>query len=170
MFLLYNIYYRGEFMSILDSKSKIDCFKTEINYIKTLDLVDDFKILIDLIPDYFFEVAASSTGKYHPKFSLGDGGLLRHTKAAVRIAYELLNDDQLLQAISLIYTALDNIAKSKRDITNEYNLFHLIKVALLKSSKLEILGEILKVLRISSLSVNFINYDQVKKKSMKLCK
>ena len=35
---------------------------------------------------------ASSTGKYHPKFSLGDGGLLRHTKAAVRIAYELLND------------------------------------------------------------------------------
>ena len=84
--------------------------------------------------------------------------------------FELLNDDQLLQAISLIYTALENIAKSKRDITNEYNLFHLIKVALLKSSKLEILGEILKVLRISSLSVNFINYDQVKKKSMKLCK
>ena len=79
-------------MSILDSKSKIDCFKKEINYIKNLDLVDDFKTLIDLIPDYFFEVPASSTGKYHPKFSLGNGGLLRHTKAAVKIAYELLNN------------------------------------------------------------------------------
>ena len=79
-------------MSILDSKSKVECFKSEINYIKDKSLVEDFEILIDLIPDYFFEVPASSTGKYHPKFSLGDGGLLRHTKAAVRIAYELLND------------------------------------------------------------------------------
>ena len=79
-------------MSILDTKSKIECFKEEINYIKNKDYVEDFKTLIDLIPDYFFEVPASSTGKYHPKFSLGDGGLLRHTKAAVRIAYELLND------------------------------------------------------------------------------
>ena len=77
---------------ILDNKSKQECFKTEISYIKDKGLTEDFKILIDLIPDYFFEVPASSTGKYHPKFSLGDGGLLRHTKAAVRIAYELFND------------------------------------------------------------------------------
>lgn len=77
---------------ILDTKSKIDCFKTEISYIKNKDYIESFKTLIELIPDYFFEVPASSTGKYHPKFSLGDGGLLRHTKAAVRIAYELLND------------------------------------------------------------------------------
>ena len=84
--------------------------------------------------------------------------------------FELLNDEQLLQAISLINTALENIAKSKRDITDEYNLFHLIKVALLKSSKLEILGEILKALRICSLSVNFINFEHVKKITMKFCK
>ena len=84
--------------------------------------------------------------------------------------FELLNDEQLLQAISLINTALENIAKSKRDIIDEYNLFHLIKVALLKSSKLEILGEILKALRICSLSVNFVNYEHVKKCTMKLCK
>ena len=77
---------------ILDNKSKVECFNTEINYIKNKDYVEDFKTLINLIPDYFFEVPASSTGKYHPKFSLGDGGLLRHTKAAVKIAYELLND------------------------------------------------------------------------------
>ena len=84
--------------------------------------------------------------------------------------FELLNDEQLLQSISLINTALENISKSKRDITDEHNLLHLIKVALLKSSKLEILGEILKALRISSLSVNFFNYEKVKKSIMKLCK
>ena len=49
--------------------------------------------MIELLPDYFFEIPASSTGKYHPDYALGKGGLLRHTKAAVRIAYELLGDE-----------------------------------------------------------------------------
>lgn len=43
-----------------------------------------------MLPDYFFIVAASSTGKYHPSYALGEGGLVRHTKAAVAIAHELL--------------------------------------------------------------------------------
>ena len=43
-----------------------------------------------MLPDYFFSVAASSTGKYHPPYALGEGGLVRHTKAAVAIAHELL--------------------------------------------------------------------------------
>lgn len=45
---------------------------------------------ISMLPDYFFEVAASSTGKFHPEYALGAGGLVRHTKAAVKIAHELL--------------------------------------------------------------------------------
>ena len=77
---------------MIDTMKKIDYFKTELNYIKNFEYIEDFKYLISNLPDYFFEVAASSTGKYHPEFSLGDGGLLRHTKAAVKIAYELLND------------------------------------------------------------------------------
>ena len=79
-------------MNTIDNMNKIDCFKKEISYIKSPEYIEDFKKLIELLPDYFFEVAASSTGKYHPSFSLGDGGLLRHTKAAVRIAYELLSN------------------------------------------------------------------------------
>lgn len=79
-------------IDMIDNINKIDYFKTEIGYIKNSEYIDDFKKLVELLPDYFFKVAASSTGKYHPAFSLGDGGLLRHTKAAVRIAYELLND------------------------------------------------------------------------------
>lgn len=76
----------------MDNTNKINYFKKELSYIKNVEYVEDFKKLIELLPDYFFEVAASSTGKYHPSFSLGDGGLLRHTKVAVRIAYELLSN------------------------------------------------------------------------------
>ena len=74
---------------------KTDAFKTEINYIKNDNYKKCAEELIDLLPDYFFEVAASSTGKYHPSFSLGEGGLLRHTKAMVKIGVELMNNNSL---------------------------------------------------------------------------
>lgn len=41
-------------------------------------------------PAYFWTSGASSSGKFHPKFSQGVGGLVRHTKAAVMFADELL--------------------------------------------------------------------------------
>jgi len=47
-----------------------------------------------MLPDYFFTVAASSTGKYHPAYALGSGGLVRHTKAAVKFAHTLLGLEQ----------------------------------------------------------------------------
>lgn len=67
-------------------------FSKELEYIKSEKIKNACQKMIELLPDYFFEVPASSTGKYHPDYALGEGGLLRHTKAAVRIAYELLND------------------------------------------------------------------------------
>lgn len=42
-----------------------------------------FVVLNDL-PDYIWHVGASSTGKYHPAYSLGEGGLMRHQIAVVR--------------------------------------------------------------------------------------
>lgn len=75
-------------------------FEKEFNYIKNPKYVENVKILIDLLPDYFFKVAASSTGKYHPSFSLGEGGLVRHTKAAVRIANELLENNSLFNGFT----------------------------------------------------------------------
>ena len=72
---------------------KIEVFKKEINYVKDASRRKDLKTLISLLPDYFFEIPASSTGKYHPSFALGEGGLVRHTKVAVRIAYELLQNN-----------------------------------------------------------------------------
>ena len=73
--------------------NKINYLKKEISYIKDSNRRKDLRILIGLLPDYFFEIPASSTGKYHPEFASGEGGLLRHTKVAVRIAYELLENN-----------------------------------------------------------------------------
>ena len=72
-----------------------EVFNKEISYIKDNRYKENIKILISLLPDYFFTVPASSTGKYHPSFALGEGGLVRHTKVAVRFAYEFLNNDTL---------------------------------------------------------------------------
>ena len=63
-------------------------FKKELNYINNSRIKKSLIIMINKLPDYFFEVPASSTGKYHPKFALGEGGLVRHTKVAVRLAHE----------------------------------------------------------------------------------
>ena len=75
--------------------NRLDILKKEINYVKDSGRKGDLKTLIELLPEYFFEVPASSTGKYHPAFSLGDGGLVRHTKVAVRMAVELLNNNSV---------------------------------------------------------------------------
>lgn len=83
--------------------NKVDFFKKELDYIFDTRLRDNMKILIELLPDYFFEVPASSTGKYHPTFALGEGGLVRHTKAAVRFGYELANNN----VIGNIFTDLE---------------------------------------------------------------
>ncbi len=74
---------------------KQDYFKKEYSYIKKQKYVDNLKIMVDLLPDYFFEVPASSTGKYHPEFSLGKGGLLRHSKFAAKLAHEMYNDESI---------------------------------------------------------------------------
>lgn len=72
--------------------NKEEVFKIELGYIKDERVRKACLEMIKILPDYFFEVQAASTGKYHPEYAAGEGGLLRHTKAAVRIAYELLND------------------------------------------------------------------------------
>lgn len=72
-----------------------EVFNKELSYIKDEKIKKSLITMLDLLPDYFYEVPASSTGKYHPEFTLGNGGLVRHTKAAVRIAYELLQNPSL---------------------------------------------------------------------------
>ena len=106
--------------------NKIKYFEKEIDYIKDKDKQDDIKYLINLIPDYFFTIPASSTGKYHPKFASTTHGLLKHTKVAVRIAYNLFetvnnftDDDKDLIIMALIMH--DSVKKGM--VEEEYTRF-----------------------------------------------
>lgn len=76
----------------MKDKDKIKVFDKEYLYIISDDLRDDAKLLVGNLPDYFFKVDASSTGKYHPKYAAGEGGLTRHVKSACKFANELLSN------------------------------------------------------------------------------
>ena len=64
----------------------------ELDLIKSERIQNACVKIVNLLPEYWFTVAAASTGKYHPEYAQGEGGLLRHSKAAMRIGYELLSD------------------------------------------------------------------------------
>ena len=91
--------------------AKVDIFTEELSYIQDEEKREITKDLIRQLPDYFFTIPASSTGKYHPSYALNEGGLVRHTKAAVRIAIDLLrldmfsglskNKDEIIAALLL---------------------------------------------------------------------
>ena len=95
--------------------NKIKYFETEINYLKDNNNKEDLKYLINLLPDYFFEIPASSTGKYHPKFASTKNGLVKHTKVAVRIAYDLFEtvnfSDEDKDLIIMALTLHDGLKK-----------------------------------------------------------
>lgn len=70
--------------------NKVEVFERELGWIVDPKIRAFGEKLTQCAPDYFFEVAASSTGKFHPSYALGAGGLVRHTKAAAHILHELL--------------------------------------------------------------------------------
>lgn len=65
-------------------------FAEELAYIQNKEIKDFVLNVFDkLVPDYFWTVPCSTSSKYHPKVSLGVGGLVRHTKLAVWWGIEL---------------------------------------------------------------------------------
>lgn len=74
----------------MDNKEKWDAFKEELALIRN-ETIKQFALnAVAIMPDYFFEMPASTTGKYHPNFALGNGGLLRHSKAVARMVVILV--------------------------------------------------------------------------------
>jgi hypothetical protein len=70
-------------------------FNDELNLIKNERLKESCIELLKILPEYFYNVEASSSGKYHPAFALGEGGLVRHTKVAVKIADEIIKTESV---------------------------------------------------------------------------
>lgn len=73
------------------SYNKKNVFKHELLRLKNEKIREYFEKAVELLPDYFFEIPASSTGKYHPEYATGHGGLVRHTKAFFHILADLLD-------------------------------------------------------------------------------
>lgn len=72
----------------------------EINEISSDSIREDtINAFVELCPDYFWEVPASSTGKYHPKDHRVEKGLWLHTKRAFtqyqRLAPSFYNQNKI---------------------------------------------------------------------------
>ena len=121
---------------------KRDVFKKELSYIVDEDIRESLAIMIDKIPDYFFTIQAASTGKYHPAFAQGDGGLVRHTKAAVRMAYELYNIYKFPQRTKdlIIFALVLHDSVKKGEVETKWSLFDhpLIACEFIKNNKSEL--------------------------------
>ena len=97
----------------MDATEKLNWFSSELATIEKLDKDVNIagQLFIQNLPDYFFTVPASSSGKYHAKFASGEHGLIFHTKAAFYVATELLknplfncfNGDARKEALALLY-------------------------------------------------------------------
>lgn len=79
----------------MNEVNRKEVFQRELNYIKSEHIRENALKMLSLLPEYFFHIPASSTGKYHPSFSLGEGGLVRHTKVALKMAHELLSNHSI---------------------------------------------------------------------------
>ena len=71
------------------------------------------KELVKKLPNYFWVVAASSSGKYHPKCDLGTGGLVRHSVMVAINAMDLVTAEIFVE---------DNIIN--KDMALIAGLFH----------------------------------------------
>lgn len=70
---------------------KHEYFEREILNIESIDLQDFVRYFFDNhVGAWFFKSGASSSGKYHPEFAKGEGGLVRHTRAVEWVCEELL--------------------------------------------------------------------------------
>lgn len=65
-----------------------------LNIFENEDIKDFAVELLNNLPEYIWHVGASSTGKYHPAYSLGELGLMRHQMAVVRFMNFFLELEQ----------------------------------------------------------------------------
>lgn len=68
-------------------------FKNELAYIKNDTLRKIVASTLDESPECIVTIPASSSGRYHPTYSLGEGGLMRHIKGTVGIAHCMIETD-----------------------------------------------------------------------------
>lgn len=72
-------------------------FVTEVLKIKDVKLLKAAKAMVKDIPEYFWIIPASSSGKYHPNCDLGDGGLVRHSIMVAKCAEDFVISEMFVR-------------------------------------------------------------------------
>lgn len=103
----------------MNRKERISLFERELSYIADNDLKTFCKQLLAEADEYFFTVPASSSGKYHPQFALGEGGLVRHTKAVAYFVNEFIRPEMEFGTVNRREADLLIIAAIAHDIKKQ---------------------------------------------------
>lgn len=113
-------------MTNISAQQRVQLFANELNDIKN-DLLREFAIQLLLnAQDYFFVVPASSSGKYHPCFARGEGGLVKHTRCVVFYAEcnaESFNFSQHDKDLIIISALAHDIKKQGNDNNGKHTVW-----------------------------------------------
>ena len=96
------------------TQERLNMVHPVLNTFENNDIKDFAITLLDNLPEYIWSVPASSTGKYHPQYSLGLGGLMRHQIAVVRFLNFFLELEQYREGMT----------SRKRDLMRVAALIH----------------------------------------------
>lgn len=73
----------------MDARTKL--FEREILFIQHEDYRSFVRWFFDeFVGEWFWKSGASASGKFHPQFTHGEGGLVRHTRAVAWVCEEML--------------------------------------------------------------------------------
>ena len=76
-----------------------EIFEREIGFIKNETLRKIVADTLDAAPECIQTIPASSSGKYHPKADLGEGGLVRHIKTVTAVCRSLMDSDNFADIV-----------------------------------------------------------------------
>lgn len=110
---------------MISREDRLKMFANEIGDIYDKDLKELATELIANADDYFFTVPASSSGKYHPPFDLGCGGLVRHTRCVAFMAMSIAESHCMstLDRDSLIVAAIAHDIKKQGNGNGNHTVF-----------------------------------------------
>ena len=125
-----------------EKMNKIKYFKKEISYICDDSKKRDIEVLINLLPDYFFNIPVSDND--YPKYALTNNGLVKYTKVTVRIAIDLFetvnnisdNDKDLIIMALIMKDGLINGYNVEESVRDDHPLL-ISKLIMENLSRLE---------------------------------
>jgi hypothetical protein len=123
----------------LGTNKQCDSIWNEINPLNNSDIRLFGIRLLSNVPEYFFHIPASSSGKYHPVGDLGEGGLVRHSITVKRMLTHLLEPNgyyeftdrqkELLQLAALFHDCMKSGTQEEYEKNPHTKFLHPILAA-----------------------------------------